>query len=33
MTSIELYYSIKLIAIAVSLLYIIIYSIIKAVQK
>lgn len=33
MTSIELYYSIKLIVIAVSVLYIIIYSIIKAMQK
>lgn len=33
MTSIELYYSIKLITIAVSVLYIIIYSIIKAMQK
>ena len=33
MASIELYYSIKLIVIAVSVLYIIIYSIIKALQK
>lgn len=33
MTSIELYYSIKLIAMAFSVLFIIIYNIIKAVQK
>lgn len=33
MTSIELYYSIKLIVMAVSMLYIIIYNIIKAIQK
>lgn len=33
MTSIELYYSIKLIAMALSVLFIIIYNIIKAIQK
>ena len=33
MTSIELYYSIKLIVMALSVLFIIIYNIIKAMQK